>query len=126
MLCRHVIEKVEPYFSEVRKKNTKAPRLEVWKDIFKNSTLAMTRMKKAVGEELSVSAAAEIIKSIYDRCSTEIHNPADEVIPIRLGLLSEMDARVMVQLCEMYPVMYQVYSSSGDPLDNALYGASMR
>jgi len=86
MLCRHVIEKVEPYFSEKRKKNTKAPSLEVWKDIFQNSTLAMTRMRKAVGgEELTVHTAAEIVRSIYDRCSKEIHNPADEVIPIRWG-----------------------------------------
>jgi len=34
MLCRHVVEKVEPHFSEKWKNSTKAPRLEVWKDFF--------------------------------------------------------------------------------------------
>jgi len=49
-----------------------------------------------------------------------------EVVPTRLGLLSEMDARVVVQLCEVHPVRYHVHSGSGDRLDSAELGGSVR
>ena len=121
LACRSVIEKMESTLSEVRRKNVKAPRSEVWKDAFKDISL-LGMMKKIYGDDLSIPAAAEAVVMMYAHCSSEIHSPGYEVIPIKLGFLNEKEARVMVQLCEMYPVRYQVYDSNGSPVDNAAYG----
>jgi hypothetical protein len=108
--------------SEVRRRNIKAPRSEVWKDVFTApSSACMGVMRRIYGGDLSVPAAANVIVDVYARCSTETHNPAYETVPIRLGLLSEQEAKVMVQFCRMYPIKYQVYDSQGDAVDNFLY-----
>jgi hypothetical protein len=116
-----VIEKLEPVYSGVRRRNIKAPRREVWKDAFETSTRLLDMMRKIYDKDLSEAAAAEIVVGIYARCATETHSPGNEVLPIRLGLLTQREAKVMVQLCQLYPVQYQVYGSDGVAVENVLY-----
>lgn len=78
-------------------------------------------MRQIYGGSLSEAAAVEIVTKICARCSTETHSPGYEVLPIRLGLLTAEEAKFMVKLCRMYPVLYQVYDSDGRALDNALF-----
>lgn len=121
LACRFVIEKLEVMVSDVKKKDIKGRRTEVWKGAFQDAGyLAM--MRKIYGDDLSVAAAAGVVTEMYARLSTETHHPEFDAVPIRLGLLNDKEARVMVQFCEMYPVKYQVYDSQGNEVDNAAYG----
>ena len=121
LACRFVIEKLEVVLSDVKQKDIKGRRTEVWKGAFQNANF-LAMMRKIYGDDLSVAAAAEIVVAMYKILSTETHNPEFEVVPIRLGLLNEKEARVMVQFCERYPVKYQVYHEDGSKADNAAYG----
>ena len=121
LACRFVIEKLEVVVSDVKHKDMKGRRTEVWKGAFQNADF-LAMMRKIYGDDLSVAAAAEIVVTMYKILSTETHNPEFEVVPIRLGLLNEKEARVMVQFCERYPVKYQVYKEDGSRADNAAYG----
>lgn len=78
-------------------------------------------MRKIYGKDLSEPAATEIVVGIYTRCATETHSPGNDVLPIRLGLLTVQEVKVMVQFCQLYPVEYQVYNSDGSAAENALY-----
>lgn len=121
LACRFVIEKLELMVSDVKKKEIKGRRTEVWKDAFQDAG-TFARMRKIYGDNISVAAAAEVVTTMYQILSTETHHPEFDAVPIRLGLLNENEARVMVQFCEMYPVKYQVYNIDGSPADNAAYG----
>ena len=118
---RFVIEKLELVVSDVKQKDIKGRRTEVWKVAFQNADF-LAMMRKIYGDNLSVAAAAEIVATMYKTLSTETHNPEFEVVPIRLGLLNEKEAQVMVQFCERYPVKYQVYKADGSKADNEAYG----
>lgn len=107
--------------SETRRRNIKAPRTDVWKDAFRNNSELLGTMRQIYGGDVSEAAAAEIVVNIFARCSTETPNPAYEVLPIRVGLLTVEEAKIMVKLCRMYPILYQVYDSEGLAVDNTPY-----
>lgn len=93
----------------------------MWKDAFENNPALLEKVGSIYGNGLSLSAAVDVIANLYTCLSQDIHNPGFRVVPIRLGLLSENEAKVMVELCRRLPIRYQVLDSDSLALDNALY-----
>ena len=78
---------------------------EIWMNEFKRDPGLRAKMRRCLGDTTSEKVAGDLIVSTSRRLSTEVHNPADLVIPIRLGTVGEDGARLLVELCRMCPCL---------------------
>ena len=74
-----------------------------------DANLAEERIARQEGEALVIRC----IQRIYKKTSDRIHESEYDVIPIKLGQLSDIEAAVMMELCRLYPIDYGVYNVNG-------------
>ena len=100
-------------------------RRDTWHDIFSwNVNLLRTlvlliergdaitadeRIDRKEGEALAVNC----IQGIYKKTSRKIHESEYDVVPIKLGQLTDIEAAVMMELCRQYPIDYGLYGVNG-------------